>query len=380
MENLQTKIFKYNNEVRNLKNRYHSVYTEYNQLNTQPNQRDVFEEEEIADIYNSKKSNPFVKSNYKPIVLKVKTEDSYELQKEKTIKTERIGNSMQVGKMPKLAYKIFYESLQQSKKFNKKPRTTVSSLKKPTVIGNKQTIQIQTKEQDNETVNESKNSIKEIVFNDDLLGRFDKHNISDMDFENDRILTELENRRFSSKDIQQPLEEDDFPVDTNRNEGLFNYINLTGFPYYIDPDNVMLLKASSLFENSKLMETREFIVYCKTNYISHNLKQGISIRLTYKPKLDHLYLSSHLLQSSSIIANPQIISNQPFTRSLNQDFTFIFNRDTKIIDFPKLQLTITRINNHRDHYHIPIPFSINKFRANSYNDVDSIFSFINRVN
>lgn len=281
-----------------------------------------------------------------------------------------------------LTYQIFYESLEKSKRALKKPVVGLTSLKQPTIVGNKvfsfRPPKIIKKERTEDSLNESKNTIKDIVFNDEVLGFFDE-NSSGVDYDNDKLLKELapaDNRKrqnFIKK-------EEKITMDKPENKGLYDYINLDGFPYYSQENNLILLKASSLFENSVLMENNYFVVHCKTKYISQDLRLGVSILLTFKPKKPGLVLSTHIPPTNKLKVFPPLILNQHFSKSITQEFTLNTTKKTEIVDFPKLQVSVTEAEKHREQFFIPLPFSVNKFRVNIKNDIDSVFDFLNNSN
>lgn len=293
---------------------------------------------------------------------------------------------------PNLVYQIFYETLEQNKKgINKRSheKNKVSLPQPTTIIYNNNKVTQEVIPKSNYETNRSlrkqgeevNNSIKDIMFNDGLLDAFDD-NMSDDHNDNNEILRNLEDKNplYFKKEFTEVIEEEMLDMNDRyaEDDKFVDVVDLRAYPEYHDPKNQILLKASSLFDNSIIMDNRYITVYCKTEREFHSGIIVVQITLTYKPKVDHLTISSHLLTSQRIRMAPALLINHPLVDSVNQDFIYECREDFEVIEFPKLQLSLSQYHNYVD-FLIPIPFSINKFAVTNYNNPDIICAFLEQV-
>lgn len=285
-----------------------------------------------------------------------------------------------------LTYQIFYETLEESKhksQFLYKPRSKYTSLRRTggNITGlKKKEEQIILDEDDlppNDKINESNNSIKDLVFNDDLEKAFDD-NMSEDHLDNNEILRNLEEERFN---YQKKEQAEVYEVEENNQQfpEPYSYMNVNKFPYYLNTDNQILLKASSLFDNSILMNNDHVTTYCKTFKKEVGGILNVIIELTFKPKREYLSLSTELLSIEKVYSEPHIIERESLDNPVQQTFAFTFDKTTMLKDFPKLKIDVLDSHSIVDSTVVPIPYSINKFTLNYPFTIDDINYFLEYV-
>ena len=295
-----------------------------------------------------------------------------------------------VQAQPNILYRIFYESLEQNKKLGisdnrGKLEAPVQALRPSTIIYNKNRVtqevipksQYEIPSSNKKIDEEINNSIKDIIFNDGLLEAMDD-NMSDDHDNNNEILKNLEDKNlvYYKKEYTEVIEED--MIDIHDDNKAYQLVDWNEYPEYIDPKNQILLKASSLFNNSIIMDNRYLIVYCKTERYFNEDMTTVVINLTYRPKMDHLTISTNLLSHPMVLLNPALLINQPMIDDITQSFIYECRTDSEMIDFPKLQISLSQYHNYID-FLVPIPFSINKFSLLNSNNPDIIYSFLEQV-
>lgn len=294
---------------------------------------------------------------------------------------------------PNILYQIFYENLESKKasfaELKDKSKLSGALMKPSTIIynDNKVTQEVIQRSQFTNQFGEKKiseevnNSIKDIIFNDGLLDAFDDNNSEDHN-DNNEILRNLEDKSplYFKKEFTEVIEEEMLDMNERHSEEARarEFINLREYPEYFDQKNQILLKACSLFDNSIIMDNRYIMIYCKTEKEVIRGRMSVQISLTYKPKMDHLIISTHLLSSQVVKSIPALLTNQPLLDGTSQTFIYECRGDFEIIQFPKLQVSLSQYHNHLD-FLIPVPFSINKFSVNSYNNPDMIADLLDHV-
>ena len=431
MEELEDKIMKYDTEVKDLKIKYKSVYEEI-YANSEKNvdlmdqpKRHVEEQIKQSLFKNHnipKRSVSPVKINVSRLGMNEKEpfqpnydrkrfvksfkERAYVSNRDTPVKfrtqfvskaeNKSVGRRKAEPMLPRnsqpkrptdsmLAYQIFYENLEESKQQSQllaKSNKKYSTLRKPDkmVIG-RNTLPQKPLFDNNEIliedkINESNNSIKDLVFNEDLENAFND-NMSDDHLENNEILKNLEDDRFN----YQRKEQAEFVEIEQPQQGIENilYMNLQQYPFYINPDNQILLKASSLFDNSILMSNSYVKVYCKTYKKQIGDILNVIIELTYKPEKHFLRLSTELVAPNKAISDPHTIEYQELKGPLQQTFSFTFDKNNILKDFPKLKVVLFEEKNMVENVIIPIPYSINKFTVNRSFGIDDIDYFLQYV-
>lgn len=291
---------------------------------------------------------------------------------------------------PNLLYKIFYENLEQQKNEGavaapqKPKRRTAKQSKASTLILHENKVtQLEVPRSANRTANnkteEVNNSIKDIIFQDGLLDAFDD-NTSDEHADNHEILRNLEDKQYMhKKEYTEVIEEEMLDIqehgETHRH---CDIVDVREYPEYTHAKNQVLLKASSLFDNSIIMDNEYVVVYCKTERAYESGIITVQVTLTYTAKAQHLTLSTHLLSNQRIYMTPEVLRCVPLEDSVSQSFVLQCREDFDVLQFPKLQLSLSQYHNSAELL-LPVPFSINKFVLGNDNRADAICFFLERV-
>lgn len=137
------------------------------------------------------------------------------------------------------------------------------------------------------------------------------------------------------------------------------HIDLKGFSLYQTPKFNLLVKASSLFDNSILFENEFLEIQCITE--RKVLLKGIEVSfvLKYKPKSKDFFLTT-LFEDGTGIEVQRKIEEERIRDETTQVVT-MKGEWNKLFEFPKMELKIKFDSSNFFFYLIPIPFSINKF-------------------
>lgn len=372
---------------------------------------------QVADIEDTVLSRPFVAykksltvDRVSPIVNTEKMEDIERIERPKPIlkvstpttiiaehaveppKVEMRNSGIQGP--PNLLYQIFYETLERRKQEGDKdspmqPATKpANNVKSSTMVYHDDKVthrvisqsQLKPSRSAKKKAEEANHSIKDIVFADGLLDAFDD-NTSEEHADNHEILRNLEEKSAMVRKEYTDVIEEEMLDGQERGIGAeahYDVVDLRQYPDYLEPKNQMLLKASSLFDNSILMENSHVTVYCKTERAYDAGITVVQVTLTYKAKAQHLTISTRLISSQHVLVSPAHVFNCPLVDSISQSFTVECREDFDVLQFPCLQLTLAQYHNHVE-LMLPLPFSINKFVVASDNRPESICSFLEHV-
>ena len=144
-------------------------------------------------------------------------------------------------------------------------------------------------------------------------------------------------------------------------------IDLRFFPQHREGQNLILLKASSLFSNSVYFQNEDIEISCQT-IRTHN---SVSIAFKFKPEREGLFLSSSITSSLPIQTEPKI-RNSRFNGEINQLFTVDLNRHQTLDLMPPLTVEINGKS-----IVFPIPFTINKFFQADTISLNQALEFLN---
>lgn len=144
-----------------------------------------------------------------------------------------------------------------------------------------------------------------------------------------------------------------------------NYLNiLRDFEIYsMEKQNLLSLKACSLFNKNKLVENEFMDVWCDTKKTVSRSTWEVTLLLTFAPKKPDLVISTRLITFEAIEAFPSFINEFDFKNPVGQTFNIKMIGVFKPIDLPKLQINLHAAGNRTKvtRFELPLPFSINKF-------------------
>ena len=237
------------------------------------------------------------------------------------------------------------------------------------------------KEMEEPWADDSKASIKYMVVNNYM-----HDDESESDNENKRILEDLDNPdAFKKKPQKEPLAEEpevfekpspveeapsDPASDSKKNYEFPNapandYLNIfRDFEIYsIERQNLLSLKACSLFDKNKLVENDFLDVWCDTKKTVSRSTWEVSLLLTFAPKKPNFVISTRLFTYEAIEAFPSFINEFSFDNPVGQSFNIKMIGVFKPIDFPKAQINLHSAEDPTQvtRFELPLPFSINKF-------------------
>jgi hypothetical protein len=165
-------------------------------------------------------------------------------------------------------------------------------------------------------------------------------------------------RNSPSKENNSGERQPDFPQN-------HNYLNiLRDFEIYsMEKQNLLSLKACSLFNKNKLIENQFIDVWCDTKKTVSRSTWEVTLLLTFAPKKPDLIISTRLLTYEAIEAFPSFINEFNFNNPVGQTFSIKMIGVFKPIDLPKLQINLHTLGNATKvtRFEVPLPFSINKF-------------------
>ena len=165
--------------------------------------------------------------------------------------------------------------------------------------------------------------------------------------------------------------EDDFPFD--------DYVNLASFPLYLNPQFVIFLKATSLFNSSLLFENDLMSVFCRTERLVRRGELQIALVLTYHPLVANTLMSVRVHASPDFDVQPAFLSAESFDGDFEQVLTLRQSGETRIVDFPMLHVALDS-NEFAFECRVPLPFSVNKFVQPCQMSVDGALKYLEHVN
>jgi len=157
-----------------------------------------------------------------------------------------------------------------------------------------------------------------------------------------------------------------------------NYINLMAFPMYMQNPFLLYLKATSLFNNSLILENPMISIFCKTAKLHYDKASQINLSLTYHANVPGLILSTSISSHESIESQPVSISQHPLGADVEQTFVYRNFNFPKVIDFPDLTVQLT-YQNMVSLIKIPLPFSINKYVQSMPLSVEDVAKYMSMV-
>ena len=196
-------------------------------------------------------------------------------------------------------------------------------------------------------------SIKDIIFEDGNLEIFEDNLSNDQD----ELLESLENKSMPKinrpvHDVIEPESQKVFPRgSTNGVQEFYEVIHPRMFPEHQDGQNLVLLKASSLFNNSVYFQSEELEVSCKTTQTPNT----VTLTLTFKPMQSDLILSTQLPPELPIYTKTQI-RNVLLRAEISQEFTVERPRQDALKLMPPLFIQVSG-----QELILPLSFTINKF-------------------
>ena len=134
-------------------------------------------------------------------------------------------------------------------------------------------------------------------------------------------------------------------------------------PYMGVRQNLLSLKACSLFDKNKLIEHELLDVLCETKKVVTRTSWEISLILTFVPKQPNMIISTRLLTFDAVEAFPDFINEFAFDNPVGQSFSVKMIGVFKPINFPKIQLNLYQSGSRMQmsKLELPLPFTINKF-------------------
>jgi hypothetical protein len=234
------------------------------------------------------------------------------------------------------------------------------------------------KEASENWADDSKASIKYMV-----VGNYMQDDESETEQDNHQILKDLNNENAFKKktenminnvelhnDIQNEQQE---PIEIKKNDKDFDHINspsnnflniFRDFDIYsMEKQNLLSLKACSLFNKNKLVENEFLDVWCDTKKTISRSTWEVTLLLTFAPKKPNLIISTRMFTYEAIEAFPSFINEFNFDNPVGQSFNIKMIGVFKPIDFPKIQINLHSLENSTKvtRFELPLPFSINKF-------------------
>ena len=156
--------------------------------------------------------------------------------------------------------------------------------------------------------------------------------------------------------------------------------NFQKFSLFRTPKFNMLLKASSLFENSILFENEFIEIQCVTEKRLQNNLCEVILELKYQPKRNNFKITTNFPSIANLEVHQKF--KDKVIRKEESQFLVMKMKKLHFPEFIKLDMHIDFNEENRMSYHIPIPFSINKFCESlpiSQETIDMYFSKNNVV-
>lgn len=160
------------------------------------------------------------------------------------------------------------------------------------------------------------------------------------------VMEEINNMNY----LEAPI--DDFPFN--------DYVNLSAFPVYAHNPFLLYLKASSLFSNSMLFENQFIKIVCKTEKVLYEEGSEICMRLFYQANMPGVVISAGLIDGDGVVSEPPIIEHHLLSPEIEQTFVLQNINTLKLIDLPTLEVQMF-VRGQAYVFHIPLPFSVNKY-------------------
>ena len=181
----------------------------------------------------------------------------------------------------------------------------------------------------------------------------------------------LKDSQVKEDEIPQEESSQKSPTKPNSNDFEYfeskqgNYMNIfRDFEIYsMERQNLLSLKACSLFNKNKLVENDFLDVWCDTKKTISRATWEVTLLLTFAPKKPNLIVSTRLFTFDAIEAFPSFINEFNFDNPVGQTFSIKMIGVFKPIDLPKIQINLHTIQNPTKvtRFELPLPFTINKF-------------------
>lgn len=127
------------------------------------------------------------------------------------------------------------------------------------------------------------------------------------------------------------------------------------------PQNLLSLKASSLFSSSLLFENDLLSVYSKSFRPPSSSPHTVSLTLTFSPKYLGLTLTTHLNDDDLHFSlQPPAVVSRAFTQDISQTITFKSDNLDRAPEFPVLVVSLKKIDFCQE-FELAVPLSVNKF-------------------
>ena len=306
--------------------------------------------------------NRFVDSSNKNI-LKLNKNPNYSSKKQSRVKTRMAEMDAELDN-----YKNFKKNIEIESSRRKGDSETWADDSKASI----KCMLVNNYMQDDESESENDNQqILKDLDNGDAFKK--KSNPADASNEVELVSTEknLENLDSISKEVPISPLKNESKTDieeleySKRNPDTNDYLNIyRDFEIYsLERQNLLSLKACSLFNKNKLVENEYLDVWCDTKKTVSRSSWEVTLLLTFAPKKPNLIISTRLLTFEAIEAFPSFINEFSFDNPVGQTFSIKMMGIFKPIDFPKIQINLHLPNNpvKITRFELPLPFSINKF-------------------
>ena len=219
-------------------------------------------------------------------------------------------------------------------------------------------------------------SIKNII-NEGILGVYD-----DVDYDADNILQPLHDNPYFMHKQEQPVMDQMLVADREHNPDdgfpFDDYINLEGFPMYMNPQFMIFLKATSLFNSSLLFENELMSIYCRTDKAARRGEFDLSFYLTFRPNIPGTYLSLQVESTEHLQIQPAYLSHHTFASDFEVAVHYRQLGSVRIVDFPMLKVSVASPNFAFD-CRVPLPFSVNKFVHPCQMTLDGALKYLEHV-
>lgn len=189
-------------------------------------------------------------------------------------------------------------------------------------------------------------------------------------YSNDNIIQNVPNYYPKNEHINQ---EENYLL-----QSLKKYINLSDLPLYKIDENLIHLKASSLFNDTLLFENDQFRLRCKTKQLFSSNNQKVSMKLSFIPKMDGLQISTLIENNREFEVHPIGFTEYEFDFELEQLILLDVSFGLKVTNFPILSVFVSQ-NLITQCSKIAIPFSINKCFVKKKMSFEECGNYLNQV-
>lgn len=155
------------------------------------------------------------------------------------------------------------------------------------------------------------------------------------------------------------------------------FLDLSLFPLFTDPKALIHLKAASLFHYSKLFDSPQLEISCRTSQNISRTENSVSLTLVFRPRVPDLTLSTYLITLDYIQAHPSFVGSRPLVSEFEQTFTFKSFAGFRLIEMPRVQITCASRGQTQE-IALPLPFTVNKF-FRPIPPTQAVFAYLERA-